>query len=219
MIYELRVNLPPVDGLQALHDRFTKYVAGFLQKAGIGILGFWTEEIGVSNKLNIILSYESFGDKENKMNSLAADPAWQRMREETEKGGDSPLVNRVISTFMELTPYSPEPKVNSGVQELRIYDAVPGKLPALHELIANHSSGYFKKHGMSEIGYWTEMLVTNHQLICMLGYPSLADREKSWASFRADPGWQKARAEATKNGPLVANIHNTILRLTDYSPR
>jgi hypothetical protein len=27
----------------------------------------------------------------------------------------------------------------------------------------------------------------------MLGYPSLGDRETSWAAFQADPDWQRAR--------------------------
>ena len=219
MLYEWRVNVPPVGGLPALHNRFTNHVVDFLLNAGVGILGFWTEEIGVSNQLNIILIWEDWGDKQTKNAALAADPAWQRMRAETEKGGESPLVIGSHSTYMLLTPYSPEPKINSKVQELRIYDAVPGKLPALNDAFANHATGFFRKHGMAEIGYWNELIATNHKLIYMLGYPSLEDREKSWEAFRADTDRLKVRAEVTKNGPLVANIRNVILQLTDYSPR
>ena len=34
---------------------------GFFDKYGIGILGFWTEEIGTSNRLTFILSYDDMG--------------------------------------------------------------------------------------------------------------------------------------------------------------
>ena len=53
----------------------------------------------------------------------------------------------------------------------------------------------------------------------MLGYPSLGEREKSWAAFQTDPNWQQARAESEKKGPLVAKTYNRILRPTAYSPR
>jgi NIPSNAP len=53
----------------------------------------------------------------------------------------------------------------------------------------------------------------------MLGYPSLGDREKSWAAFQADPDWQRARAESEKNGALVAKTYARILRPTAYSPK
>jgi hypothetical protein len=54
--------------------------------------------------------------------------------------------------------------------------------------------------------------------VYMLGYPSLGDREKSWAAFQADPDWQQARAASEKTGPLVAKVYSCILRPTAYSP-
>ena len=105
------------------------------------------------------------------------------------------------------------------MQELRIYEAVPGKLPALHDRFANHTTGFFKKYGMEVVGYWTEDVGTSNQLVYMLGYPSLGDREKSWAAFAADPEWQKVVADSHRDGVLVRHSHNTILRPTAYSPR
>ena len=42
------------------------------------------------------------------------------------------------------------------IYELRIYDAMPGKLPARHDRFANHTIELFAKHGMENIAYWTE---------------------------------------------------------------
>jgi hypothetical protein len=72
---------------------------------------------------------------------------------------------------------------------------------------------------MANIGYWTEVFGTSNRLVYMLGYPSLGDREKSWATFQTDSGWQQARAESEKNGPLVAKTYTRILRPTAYSPK
>ena len=76
----------------------------------------------------------------------------------------------------------------------------------------------FDKHGIENVAYWTEVVGTSNRLVYMLGYPSLGDREKSWASFGADPDWQKARTESEKDGPLVRVSSHSIMQLTPYSP-
>ena len=104
------------------------------------------------------------------------------------------------------------------IHELRIYEAMPGKLPALNDRFAKHTLGFFKKHGIKVLGFWTEDIGTSNKLVYILSYESLADREKKWSVFQADPDWQKLRAETEKDGPLVARVHNSILRPTSYSP-
>ena len=217
MLYESRIYITVPGKLPALNDRFAKHTMGFFKKYGIGMLGFWTDEIGTSNQLTYILQFDSMADRETKWSAFQADPDWHQVRAQTE--ADGPIVAAVHNTFMRLTPYSPEPKLGSNVQELRIYDAVPGKLPALHNRFANHTIGLFNKHGIDNVAYWIEDVGTSNRLVYMLGYPSLGGREESWAAFLADPAWQEARAESEKDGPLVRVSHHSILRLTSYSPR
>ena len=100
-----------------------------------------------------------------------------------------------------------------------MYDAVPGKLPDVHNRFSNHTIGLFEKHGIQNIAYWTEDVGTNNRLVYLLGYPTLGDREKSWAAFQADPEWQKARAASEVNGPIVRVSHHSLMSLTSYSPR
>ena len=109
--------------------------------------------------------------------------------------------------------------MSSNVQELRIYNAMPGKLPALHDRFSNHTMRLFERHGIENIAYWTELVGTSNRLVYMLGYPSLGDREKSRAAFQADPEWEEARAESEKDGPLVRVSTHSIMRPTAYSPR
>ncbi len=104
------------------------------------------------------------------------------------------------------------------IYELRVYEAMPGKLPALNERFAQHTLGFFKKHAINVVGFWTEDIGTSNKLVYILSYQSLADREKKWSTFQADPDWQKLRSETEKSGPLVARVNNAILRPTAYSP-
>lgn len=217
MIYELRLYETVPGKLPALNDRFAKHTVGFFKKYGVGMLGFWIDEIGSTNLLSYIVSFESSSEREAIWTAFRGDPDWLKVRAETEK--DGPLLARVRNTIMRLTPYSPEPVINSNIQELRVYQSMPGKLDALNARFANHTIPLFEKHGIENIGYWTDDVGTSEQLIYMLGYPSLGDREKSWASFQADPEWQKVRAETEKDGVLTAKAVNTIIRPTPYSPR
>ena len=74
------------------------------------------------------------------------------------------------------------------IYELRIYDTVPGRLPALNERFANHTLGFFKKHNIHVVGFWTEDIGTSNRLVYMLGYDSLADREQKWERLPGGPG-------------------------------
>ena len=217
MLHELRIYETMPGKLPALNARFADHTTGFFNDHGIGMMGFWTDEIGESNKLTYILHFDGLGDREEKFASFQANPAWQAVRAETEV--DGPLTARIRNTFMRVTPYSPEPKFSTNVQELRVYEAVPGKLPDLHNRFANHTTDLFRKHGMEVVAYWTQEVGTSNELVYMLGYDSLGDREKSWSSFQNDPDWQKARASSEEDGPLVRRSHSSILRPTPYSPR
>ena len=108
------------------------------------------------------------------------------------------------------------------IYELREYDIEPGKMRDYDKRFEEVDIvSLFEKHGMKVIGFWHTVIGENAQnrLVYMLGYPSLGEREKSWAAFQTDPDWQQARAESEKNGPLVAKAYNQILRPTAYSPR
>ena len=180
-------------------------------------MGFWNDEIGTSNQLTYIMTYDDMADRERKWSAFRADKGRIAAFAETEVNG--PLVASVYNSFMETTPYSPEPQLSSNVQELRVYDAMPGKLPALHDRFSNHTMGLFEKHGIQNVAYWTEVVGTSNRLVYMIGYDDLAGRENGWKNFGADPEWQKARADSEKDGALVRESRHCIMRPTPYSPR
>ena len=104
------------------------------------------------------------------------------------------------------------------IYELRNYRCVPGRLPALLSRFQNHVLRIWEKHGIRHAGFWTTLVgESNQRLIYMLAWDSLAEREKRWDAFRADPEWLTIAAESEKDGPIVENISNELLAPTAFS--
>ena len=102
--------------------------------------------------------------------------------------------------------------------ELRTYHCVPGRLPALLKRFENITLRLFEKHGFRQLGFWTVAIgESNQDLIYILQWESLADREKKFAIFQSDPEWIEARRQSEENGPLVKSITNAILTPTVFS--
>ena len=105
------------------------------------------------------------------------------------------------------------------IYELRVYEPHPGKLQALHDRFARHTTRLFEKHGMTIVGFWTPAIGGwSNQLIYLLGHADLAARERAWAAFLADPEWVAAKTESEREGPLVARLRSEMLTPTPYSP-
>jgi len=104
------------------------------------------------------------------------------------------------------------------IYEIRVYRCVPGRLPALNNRFATITLKLWEKHGIKQAGFWTTLVgESNQDLTYLLAWESLADRDKKWAAFQADPEWIAKRAETEKDGPIVQNVSNQLLVPTAYS--
>jgi NIPSNAP len=102
--------------------------------------------------------------------------------------------------------------------ELRVYYAIPGRLPALLKRFDTITLKIWERHGIRQAGFWTVAVgESNQALYYLLAWESLADREKKWATFQADPEWISKRAETEKDGPIVERVVNQILQPTSFS--
>ena len=102
--------------------------------------------------------------------------------------------------------------------ELRIYHCCPGRLPDLNRRFEIITLKLWDKHVIRQTGFWTVYIgENNQQLIYLLEWKDLAEREAKWAAFASDPEWLAARAETEKNGPLITHFSNQILAPTAYS--
>ena len=87
------------------------------------------------------------------------------------------------------------------IYELRIYRCVPGRKPALLSRFENDTLRIWEKHGIRQAGFWTTLIGKSSQEITyMLAWDSMAEREKRWGAFLADPEWVAVVARTEKDG-------------------
>jgi NIPSNAP len=104
------------------------------------------------------------------------------------------------------------------IYESRVYTALPGRLPALLARFENVTLGFWEKHGIHQVGFFTTTIGPNNQeLSYLLAWESLAEREQKWSAFQTDPDWIAARTASEADGQIVAHIANTILTPTTFS--
>lgn len=119
-----------------------------------------------------------------------------------------------------LAPVAHAQSPSTRVFELRTYTANDGKLDALQARFRNHTVKLFEKHGIKNVGYWTprDAPLSQNTLIYVVAHESPEAAKASWAAFRADPDWVKARTASEVDGKLAAKVESIYLQPTDYSP-
>jgi hypothetical protein len=113
-------------------------------------------------------------------------------------------------------PAAAKPPATGRVFELRTYYCHPGRLEALQKRFRDHTTRLFTKHGMENVGYWVPTDKPD-VLVYILAYPSREAATASWAAFRADADWNKARTASEADGPIVQKVESVYMTATDYS--
>jgi hypothetical protein len=104
------------------------------------------------------------------------------------------------------------------IYEMRVYRCVPGRLPALLKRFETITLKIWEKHRIKQAGFFTTLIgESNQELTYFLAWESLADREKKWTAFQADPEWIDARAKTEADGQIVGNIVSQFLVPTPFS--
>jgi NIPSNAP len=94
--------------------------------------------------------------------------------------------------------------------ELRHYIPVVGKEQAIHDRFKNHTLAIFKRVGLKVSDFWVEANGSGH-LWYVVDWESEAEKDSTWATFRSDPEWIKARDESELGGPIVEKIEVILL--------
>ena len=104
------------------------------------------------------------------------------------------------------------------IYELRTYHCAPGRLPALNRRFETITLAFWEKYGIEQVGFFTTLVGTSNQtLTYLLRWDSLAERERRWNAFAADPDWVAQRAATEAEAIIVERIENTFLNPTSYS--
>lgn len=103
--------------------------------------------------------------------------------------------------------------------EMRTYHCAPARLPALQARFTNHTLGFFEKYGIKPLGFWTTLVGhDNHELMYLLEWKDMAEREAKWNAFQADPDWIARRAESEAVQPILARVSNQFLAPCAFFP-
>jgi hypothetical protein len=103
--------------------------------------------------------------------------------------------------------------------EMRTYHCAPGKMKAVQDRFADSVVHLFARHGFDPVGFWTVAIgESSNDLIYMLRWHSMAEREAAWAALAEDPDWPLIRDRTEANGPIVNSISSSILKPTRFSP-
>ena len=104
------------------------------------------------------------------------------------------------------------------IYEMRVYRCLPGRLPALLRRFETVTLAIWERHGIRQAGCWTTRVgESNGDLTYLIAWDSMAERERVWAGFMADPEWLEKRAASEADGPIVQNITNQFLAPTAFS--
>ena len=229
-IYELRTYTCNEGKLDALLSRFRDHTCKLFEKHGMGNVGYWVpvdEENGSKTTLIYVLEHKSREAAAASFKAFGADPEWQAARKASEEGGKI-LAKPPESVFMTPTDYSPVLKLEKNstprVFELRTYTTNEGKLDALHARFRDHTMKLFSKQGIQHFAYWTPVDAdkgAGNKLIYIISHESKEAGQASFAAFRQDPDWIKARTESEKEGSLTVTpdgVESVYMTPTDFSP-
>jgi len=104
------------------------------------------------------------------------------------------------------------------VFELRVYHALPGKLPALESRFRDTTSKILARHNLNVVGYWVtdDASASDNAFIWVVAHSSREEGKKNWDAMRADPEFQEV-IKAEQNEKLVEKVDVTQMRPTDFS--
>jgi hypothetical protein len=106
-VYELRIYHAAPGKLDALLARFRDHTVAIFSRHGMKSVAYWTpvDEPQKSNTLIYILQHPSRAAVEANWKAFRDDPEWKSVSAKSEENGK--LVEKVDSTFMSLTDFSP----------------------------------------------------------------------------------------------------------------
>ena len=104
------------------------------------------------------------------------------------------------------------------IYELRIYRALPGRMPALLKRFETHTLKIWERMDINHVGFLTTIIGPSHlELVYMLAWASMAERQEKWDKFQIDPEWLQVWADSEKDGIIVGNGASSFLKPTTFS--
>jgi hypothetical protein len=106
------------------------------------------------------------------------------------------------------------------IHQLRIYEIFDGNKKAFHDRFRDHAMRIMAKYDFKIVVTWESKKDNRTEFVYLLEWPDKETMTDRWAKFLRDEEWIRIKRETGEiYGPLVGEIENRTLYLTDYSPR
>jgi hypothetical protein len=106
------------------------------------------------------------------------------------------------------------------IHQLRIYEIFDSNKKAFHDRFRDHAMRIMAKYDFKIVATWESKKDNRTEFIYLLEWPDKETMTDRWEKFLRDREWIEIKKETGEiNGPLVGEIEDRTLNLTDYSPR
>jgi NIPSNAP len=133
------------------------------------------------------------------------------------------IVLTVILTVGVIVPQGSLSQVaeqQSVIHQLRIYEIFDSNKKAFHDRFRDHAMRIMVKYGFKIVAAWESKKDNRTEFVYLLEWPDKETMADRWEKFLRDQEWIKIKKETGEiYGPLVGEIQDRTLYLTDYSPR
>ena len=108
----------------------------------------------------------------------------------------------------------------SVIHQLRIYEIFNSNKKAFHDRFRDHAMRIMAKYDFKIVATWESKRDNRTEFVYLLEWPDRETKADRWEKFLRDQEWIKIKKEMGEMyGPLVGEIQDRALYLTDYSPR
>jgi hypothetical protein len=106
------------------------------------------------------------------------------------------------------------------IHQLRIYEIFDNNKKAFHDRFRDHAMRIMAKYDFKIIATWESKKGNQTEFVYLLEWPDKETMVDRWEKFLRDQEWIKIKKETGERyGPLVGEVQDRTLYLTDYSPR
>ena len=133
------------------------------------------------------------------------------------------IVLAVILTVSVIVPQrslSRAGEQQSVIHQLRIYEIFDGNKKAFHDRFRDRAMRIMAKYDFKIVATWESKKDNRTEFVYLLEWPDKETMADRWEKFLRDEEWINIKKETgDMYGPLVGEIQDRTLYLTDYSPR
>ena len=228
--YELRFYRLRRGPMQKRFDDFYREAAlPAINRAGINPVGVFSLSAGGDTPgIYVLLPHKSAESVMQLQDRVGADAEFQKAGAEFINATPTdPSYVRVESSLMSAFAGIPRLEVPAAtaakkprIFELRTYESHSKKANKKKvEMFNNGEIAIFRRTGLTPV-FFGETLIGSKMpsLTYLLVFDDMAQRDKNWGTFVADPEWKKLSTTPGYTDPeIVSNISNVFLRPTAYS--